>query len=131
MQVVKGSCRDLLQLVILKAQASFWFDHYHAFVNESSEGGSAAQCLQVEPVQAGRQASGDHSQEVAGHGEDLQVVGRLEHVVRKPCVGQPVVMKVHRPRRRNTDMFKCAGGNGHVCHTNAYLSFGLCPNVYG
>lgn len=51
----------------------------------------------MKTVQAGGQVFGDNSQEVAGHSEDLQVIRSIEHVVRKPCISQLVVMEVHRP----------------------------------
>lgn len=53
--------------------------------------------LQVKPVQRGGQVPRDNAQEVAGHGEDLHVVRGIEHVIRKSCISQLVVMEIHRP----------------------------------
>lgn len=41
----------------------------------------------------------DDPQEVAGHGDDLQVVRAVEHLIRKACVCQLVVVEVHGPER--------------------------------
>ena len=37
----------------------------------------------------------DNPQEVAGHGDDLQVVRAVEHLIWKACICQLVVMEVH------------------------------------
>lgn len=41
----------------------------------------------------------NNPQKVAGHGEDLQGVRSIEHVIRKSFVYQLVVMEIHRPIR--------------------------------
>lgn len=56
--------------------------------------------LEVEAVEAGWQVSGHLLQEVAGHGEELQAIGAVEHVLRQPSVCQLVVVEVHRPEWR-------------------------------
>lgn len=59
--------------------------------------------------------SGDDSQKIAGHGEDLQVVGAIEHVIRQPCITQLIVVEIHRPggRRQSKIPNKAAeGGSG-------------------
>ena len=53
----------------------------------------------MEAVKGGGQILRDNPQEVAGHGEDLQVVRTVKHLIRKACVCQLVVMEVHRPER--------------------------------
>lgn len=45
----------------------------------------------------GRQIAGNHPQEVAGHGQDLQRVRSIEHVIGKSFICQLVVMEIHRP----------------------------------
>lgn len=52
----------------------------------------------MEAKQAGGQVGGDHLQKVAGHGKDLQLVRSIEHVMRKSCISQLVVMEIHRPK---------------------------------
>lgn len=78
----------------------------------------------MKTVQAGRQVFGDNPQEVAGHGEDLQVVRSIEHVVRKPCVSQLVVMEVHRPESHDKEyclvQMDLILGKGVTCTTHVY-----------
>lgn len=52
----------------------------------------------MKTVKAGGQVPRDSPQEVAGQGEDLQVVRAIECVVRKACIRQLVVVEIHRPR---------------------------------
>ena len=40
------------------------------------------------------------TQEVAGHNEDLQAVGTIEHVFWQTCIRQLVVMEIDRPAER-------------------------------
>ena len=55
----------------------------------------------MKTVKGGGQILRDNSQEVAGHGEDLQAFRSVEHVIRKPRVSQLVVMEIHRPGSRD------------------------------
>lgn len=53
--------------------------------------------LKMQAVKGEGQIPRDNLQEVAGHGDDLQVVRAIEHVIRKPRISQLVVMEIHRP----------------------------------
>ena len=51
----------------------------------------------MKAIKTGGEVVGDNPKEVAGHCDDLQVVRIIEHVIRKPCISQLVVMEIHRP----------------------------------
>lgn len=51
----------------------------------------------MQSVEGSGQTGRDHLQEVAGHGEDLQAVRAVKHVLRKSSVTQLVVVEIHRP----------------------------------
>ncbi len=53
--------------------------------------------LQMKTVKSGGQVLRHNPQEVAGHGDDIQVVRTIEHMIRKPCISQLVVMEIHGP----------------------------------
>lgn len=57
----------------------------------------------MKAVQAGGQVGGDHMEKVAGHGEDLQLVRSVEHVIWESCIRQLVVMEIHRPKSYEED----------------------------
>lgn len=67
--------------------------------------------LQMKTVKVRRQVPGHSPQEVARHGQDLQIVRGIEHVIRKPCVSQLVVMEIHRPGSHNQGILPSV--NGH------------------
>lgn len=106
-QAVEGSRRDCLQLVALQgnsrsASGSFSLEEDKRLLKTRQTGPVAGgRCnLEVESVEGGGEAARDHLQEVAGHGEDLQAFGAVEHVLGEPGVAQLVVVEVHRPASR-------------------------------
>ena len=51
----------------------------------------------MQTVKRGGQSPWNNPQVVARHGEDLQVVRTIEHVIWKPSITQLVVVEIHRP----------------------------------
>lgn len=83
-QAVEGSRRNFLQIVTLQgnsrsASGSLWMEDKETKKQTQLAGGRWN--LEVQSVEVGGQIARDLLQEVAGHGEDLQAVGAVKHVL--------------------------------------------------
>lgn len=87
----------------------------------------------MQTVKGGGHVPRDNLQEVAGHGDDLQVVRAIEHMIRKPRVSQLVVMEIHRPVSHGQGTLPNVNGHnsrneGEICRNTRILTSVL---VYG